>query len=63
MLPLSLLNSAVGHTMIVELKSGQTYNGHLISCDSWMNVNLKEVFLGLTTRLLLLARMQQSFAK
>ncbi len=29
--------------MLVELKNGETYNGHLVSCDSWMNLNLREV--------------------
>jgi len=42
-LPLSLLRSAQGHPMLVELKNGDTYNGHLVNCDSWMNLNLKEV--------------------
>ena len=28
---------------LVELKNGETYNGHLVSCDNWMNVNLREV--------------------
>ncbi len=28
---------------LVELKSGETYNGHLVQCDSWMNMHLKEV--------------------
>ena len=42
-LPLSLLRTAVGHPMLVELKNGETYNGHLVSCDSWMNLNLREV--------------------
>jgi len=27
----------------VELKNGETYNGHLVTCDSWMNINLREV--------------------
>ncbi len=27
---------------LVELKSGETYNGHLVQCDSWMNMHLKE---------------------
>jgi U6 snRNA-associated Sm-like protein LSm4 len=27
----------------VELKNGETYNGHLVSCDTWMNINLREV--------------------
>lgn len=28
---------------LVELKNGETYNGHLVCCDSWMNINLREV--------------------
>lgn len=28
---------------LVELKSGETYNGHLVQCDTWMNLHLKEV--------------------
>jgi small nuclear ribonucleoprotein (snRNP)-like protein len=28
---------------LVEVKSGETYNGHLENCDSWMNINLKDV--------------------
>ncbi|KAJ3115412.1 RNA processing protein [Physocladia obscura] len=65
MLPLSLLNTAKGHPILVELKTGAhchpksptlceyidqrstvdrvTYNGHLHSCDNWMNINLHEV--------------------
>ncbi|KAJ3286827.1 Sm-like ribonucleo protein [Rhizoclosmatium globosum] len=43
MLPLSLLNTAKGHPILVELKTGVTYNGHLHSCDNWMNINLHEV--------------------
>ncbi|RDI81113.1 hypothetical protein Vi05172_g8940 [Venturia inaequalis] len=43
MLPLGLLNAAVGHPMLVELKDGDTLNGHLSSCDTWMNLVLKEV--------------------
>ncbi|KAK9475993.1 hypothetical protein V1514DRAFT_338273 [Lipomyces japonicus] len=43
MLPLSLLNSSQGHPMLVELKSGETLNGHLFNCDAWMNLTLKEV--------------------
>ncbi|XP_076765638.1 U6 snRNA-associated Sm-like protein LSm4 isoform X2 [Xylocopa sonorina] len=42
MLPLSLLRTAQNHPMLVELKNGETYNGHLVSCDSWMNINLRE---------------------
>ncbi|KAF6019593.1 LSM4 [Bugula neritina] len=43
MLPLSLLRTAVNHPMLVELKNGETYNGHLVNCDNWMNINLREV--------------------
>ena len=27
----------------MELKNGETYNGHLVSCDNWMNINMREV--------------------
>ncbi|KAK3270720.1 hypothetical protein CYMTET_20896 [Cymbomonas tetramitiformis] len=43
MLPLSLLKTATGHPMLVELKNGETYNGHLVNCDTWMNLHLREV--------------------
>ncbi|CAB4385293.1 unnamed protein product [Rhizophagus irregularis] len=43
MLPLSLLNTAQGHPMLVELKNGETFNGHLVNCDNWMNLTLREV--------------------
>ena len=42
-LPLSLLRTAQNHPMLVELKNGETYNGHLVTCDNWMNINLREV--------------------
>ena len=29
--------------MLVELKSGETLNGLLVACDTWMNLTLKEV--------------------
>lgn len=29
--------------MLVELKNGETLNGHLANCDNWMNLILKEV--------------------
>ncbi len=28
---------------LVELKSGETYNGHLKACDGWMNICLVDV--------------------
>ncbi|GLE03355.1 hypothetical protein PINS_up012245 [Pythium insidiosum] len=43
MLPLSLLKTAQGQPMLVELKNGDTYNGNLVNCDTWMNINLREV--------------------
>ncbi|KAK7202600.1 hypothetical protein BZA70DRAFT_98291 [Myxozyma melibiosi] len=43
MLPLTLLNISQGHPMLVELKSGETLNGHLVNCDAWMNLTLEEV--------------------
>lgn len=42
-LPLGLLNAAQGHPILVELKSGENLNGHLVMCDTWMNLTLKEV--------------------
>lgn len=29
--------------MLVELKSGETLNGHLVNCDTWMNLTLNNV--------------------
>lgn len=29
--------------MLVELKNGETLTGHLVNCDTWMNLTLKEV--------------------
>ncbi|KAK4474638.1 hypothetical protein MN116_001773 [Schistosoma mekongi] len=43
MLPVTLLKAATNLPMLVELKSGETYNGHLVACDDWMNIHLKEV--------------------
>ncbi|KAK3057178.1 RNA processing protein [Extremus antarcticus] len=43
MLPLGLLTAAQGHPMLVELKNGETLNGHLVACDTYMNLTLKEV--------------------
>lgn len=28
----------------MELKNGETFNGHLVACDNFMNVTLKEVY-------------------
>ncbi|TKA70805.1 hypothetical protein B0A49_06343 [Cryomyces minteri] len=43
MLPLGLLTAAQGNPILVELKSGETINGHLVNCDTYMNLTLKEV--------------------
>ena len=40
---MGLLTAAQGHPMLVELKNGETLNGHLVNCDTWMNLTLKEV--------------------
>ncbi|KAL7522791.1 hypothetical protein ACHAWX_007495, partial [Stephanocyclus meneghinianus] len=42
-LPLSLLKSSTTLPLLVELKSGTTYNGRLLSCDTYMNLNLADV--------------------
>jgi len=44
MLPLSLLNAAQNRPMLVELKNGETFNGHLVNCDNFMNITLREVY-------------------
>ncbi|ORX34144.1 hypothetical protein BD324DRAFT_636839 [Kockovaella imperatae] len=44
MLPLALLTAAQGKPMLVELKNGVTFNGHLVECDNFMNVTLREVY-------------------
>jgi len=30
---------------MVELKNGETYNGVLVTCDKYMNITLRDVFL------------------
>jgi len=42
--PLSLLNAAQNKPMLVELKNGETFNGHLVNCDNFMNITLREVY-------------------
>lgn len=41
MYPLTLLKMAYNQPMLVELKNGETYNGNLASCDTWMNLYLR----------------------
>ncbi len=28
----------------MELKNGETFNGHLVNCDNFMNITLREVY-------------------
>lgn len=39
----TLIYPFFGCLQLVELKNGETYNGHLVNCDSWMNIHLREV--------------------
>ncbi|KAI3406544.2 hypothetical protein KGF56_000676 [Candida oxycetoniae] len=43
MLPLYLLTAAKNKAVLIELKTGETYNGNLTNCDSWMNLTLHDV--------------------
>lgn len=43
MLPLTLLKAAENAHILIELKNGDTYNGTLVSCNMFMNINLKDV--------------------
>jgi U6 snRNA-associated Sm-like protein LSm4 len=43
MLPLTLLKGTENHPMLIELKNGDTYNGTLVSCNTFMNICLKDV--------------------
>ncbi|CAN8070824.1 unnamed protein product [Agarophyton chilense] len=42
MLPLSLLKSATGCPILIELKNGETYNAKLRNMDLWMNLTLED---------------------
>ncbi|KAK6866553.1 U6 snRNA-associated Sm-like protein LSm4, partial [Candida tropicalis] len=42
-LPLYLLTAAKNKPILIELKTGETYNGDLTNCDSWMNLTLHNV--------------------
>ena len=54
MLPLTLLKGTENHPMLIELKNGDTYNGTLVSCNTFMNICLKVhsflAFYSLSTR-------------
>lgn len=42
-LPLALLNTAKETPVLVEIKNGSNYNGHLSKIDSFMNIVLRNV--------------------
>lgn len=29
---------------LVELKNSETFNGHLVACDNYMNITLRDVY-------------------
>lgn len=37
------MTAAKNQPILVELKNGETINGQLVNCDSWMNLTLKDV--------------------
>ncbi|CAK9442273.1 uncharacterized protein LODBEIA_P60160 [Lodderomyces beijingensis] len=43
MLPLYLLTAAKNKPVLIELKTGESYNGNLTNCDNWMNLTLHDV--------------------
>ena len=38
------IQSSDGRLQLVELKNGETFNGHLVNCDNFMNITLREVY-------------------
>eukprot|EP01080_Neovahlkampfia_damariscottae_P003428 gene3428-5973_t len=44
-IPIKLLHETEGHTVTIELKSGEVYRGHLAECEDNMNCQLKNVTL------------------
>ncbi len=53
--------SVYSNLQLVELKNGETYNGHLVSCDNWMNINLREVIC--TSRVRVVASVDKQFSE
>ena len=43
MLPLTLLKTSENSPILIELKNGDTYNGHLVSCNMFMNITMRDV--------------------
>ena len=42
-IPIKLFHEAKNHVVTIELKSGETYRGHLIDVDDTMNALLEQV--------------------
>ncbi|VVT56740.1 uncharacterized protein SAPINGB_P005242 [Magnusiomyces paraingens] len=42
-IPIKLLNEAQGHSVTLELTSGETYRGKLLEAEDNMNVQLRDV--------------------
>lgn len=42
-IPVKLLHEAEGHIVTVEMKSGETYRGHLIECEDNWNCQLESI--------------------
>ncbi|CAG9314577.1 unnamed protein product [Blepharisma stoltei] len=43
MLPMPVLQCAISTPVMVELKSGECYNGYILHADYFMNLKLKDV--------------------
>lgn len=41
---MSARSHLVREAQLVELKNGETFNGHLVNCDNFMNITLREVY-------------------
>lgn len=42
-LPLTVLKLSAKQPILVETKSGETFNGNLVKCDAWMNIHMNKV--------------------
>lgn len=41
--PVKLLHESIGHTLSIELRSGECYRGHLMVCEDSMNIMMEGV--------------------
>ncbi|KAJ2918309.1 hypothetical protein MD484_g2125, partial [Candolleomyces efflorescens] len=42
--PASSISAQCSPKQAYELKNGETFNGHLVNCDNFMNITLREVY-------------------